>query len=435
MKVAIIGAGIAGLTVAYRLRNTHDVQVFEAQPHIGGHTHTHDVTLQGATYRVDTGFIVYNDRTYPNFITLLRDLGVASQPTEMSFSMRHEGTGLEYCGTNLNGVFAQRMNLLRPSFHGMLRDILRFNREAPTLLDCPAPGPTLGEYLEQQRYGAAFIDNYLAPMGAAIWSSPSARIYDFPARAFVQFFANHGLLSLTNRPQWYVLRGGSSSYVDRLVAALPNAPITNAPVTRVRRTADAAWVQVRGEAEARFDAVVLACHSDQALAMLDAPSKDERDVLGAIPYQKNEVTLHTDTRLMPKNRRAWASWNYCVNVPASDRATVTYDMNRLQSLTAPETFCVTLNQRAAIDPNKVIKVLHYDHPVFTAATLAAQQRRAVISGVNRTFFCGAYWRFGFHEDGVVSAQHVIEALQGQGQGQGQEHDARQATAPRAATRQ
>ena len=410
MRVAIIGAGIAGLTVAYRLRATHDVQVFEAASHVGGHTHTHDITLQGSTYRIDTGFIVYNDRTYPNFIALLNELGVASQPAQMSFSLRHEGTGLEYCGTNLNGLFAQRANLLRPRFYVMLRDIARFNRDAPALLRAAAPGPTLGEYLAAQRYGAAFVDDYLTPMGAAIWSSPSSRMSEFPARSFVQFFANHGLLTLTDRPQWYVLTGGSRSYVDALLQSLRGRIHTAAPVSRVRRTDAGAWVQVAGHAETCFDAVVLACHSDQALAVLETPSAAEREVLGAIPYQRNEVILHTDTRLMPRRKRAWASWNYVVTAPASTLATVTYDMNKLQSLHAPETFCVTLNRRAAIDPGKVIKVLHYDHPVYTAATLAAQQRRAEINGVNRTFFCGAYWRFGFHEDGVVSALDVVARL-------------------------
>ena len=411
MRVAIVGAGISGLTVAYRLRNTHDVQVFEALDHVGGHTHTHDVALGGRNYRIDTGFIVYNDRTYPQFIALLDELKVASQPAQMSFSMRHAGTGLEYCGTNLNGLFAQRANLLRPSFHAMLRDILRFNKAAPALLDGAAPGPTLGEYLAEHRYGAPFVDNYLAPMGAAIWSSPSVRIQEFPAKSFIRFFANHGLLSLTDRPQWYVLKGGSRSYVDALLQTLPDRVHAGAPVRRVRRTPDGVWLQVGDQPEARFDAVVLACHSDQALALLDAPSAAERAILGAIPYQRNEAILHTDTRVMPHAKRAWASWNYVVTVPASGRATVTYDMNRLQSLHAPETFCVTLNQRENIDPDKIIKVLHYDHPVYTSATFAAQARRAEINGVDRTYFCGAYWRFGFHEDGVVSAADVIADLQ------------------------
>ena len=419
MRVAIVGAGIAGLTVAWRLRNSHDISVFEANDHVGGHTHTHTVSHSGRDYRIDTGFIVFNDRTYPHFIALLDELGVARQPAEMSFSVQNVTSGLEYAGTNLNALFAQRRNLANPRFLGMVRDILRFNRDAPALLELSGPGPSLGDYLQEQRFGSAFINDYLAPMGAAIWSSPADRMNAFPARSFVQFFKNHGLLSINDRPQWYVLKGGSSSYVERMLLQLGARVHTGSRVDAVRRDPDGVTLHVAGADSLRFDAIVIASHSDQALAMLQDPSTAERSILGAIPYQKNTVVLHTDTRLIPKNRRAWASWNYRLgdvagnqrDRPASNPPTVTYDMNRLQSIDAPETFCVSLNQTDAIDPNRIIKVLHYDHPVYTAATLAAQDRRTEINGVNRTWFCGAYWRFGFHEDGVVSALSVVQDLQ------------------------
>ena len=419
MRVAIVGAGIAGLTVAWRLRNSHDISVFEAHEHVGGHTHTHTVSHSGRDYRIDTGFIVFNDRTYPHFIALLDELGAERQPAEMSFSVQNLASGLEYAGTNLNALFAQRRNLANPRFLGMVRDILRFNRDAPALLELSGPGPSLGDYLQEQRFGSAFINDYLAPMGAAIWSSPADRMNAFPARSFVQFFKNHGLLSINDRPQWYVLKGGSSSYVERMLLQLGARVHTGSRVDAVRRDPDGVTLHVAGADSLRFDAIVIASHSDQALAMLQDPSTAERSILGAIPYQKNTVVLHTDTRLMPKHRRAWASWNYRLgdvagnqrDRPASNPPTVTYDMNRLQSIDAPETFCVSLNQTDAIDPNRIIKVLRYDHPVYTTATLAAQDRRAEINGVNRTWFCGAYWRFGFHEDGVISALSVVQDLQ------------------------
>lgn len=411
MRVAIVGAGISGLTVAWRLRNRHDIQVFEAGEHVGGHTHTHDVPLGGRSYRIDTGFIVHNDRTYPHFLELLAELGVRTQKTEMSFSVQNRASGLEYAGTNLGTLFAQRGNLFRPRFYGMLLEILRFNREAPALLDGPEPGPSLAEYLAEHRFSRAFIDDYLAPMGAAIWSSPTDRMGDFPARCFAQFFKNHGLLSVNDRPQWYVLQGGSRAYVDRMLETIGDRVHTATPVRAIHRDADGVTLSIEGTGAQRFDAVVIATHSDQALALLADPSHAEREVLGAIPYQENDVVLHTDVSVMPRNRRAWASWNYRIGRSASDLPTVTYDMNRLQSLDAPETFCVSLNQTQDIAQDRIIKRLNYAHPVYTSATLAAQARKQDINGVNRTWYCGAYWRFGFHEDGVVSALDVIEGLE------------------------
>lgn len=403
MKIAIIGSGIAGNTVAWHLHRQHDITVFEAGSYIGGHTHTHDIEHEGRHYAVDTGFIVFNDRTYPNFIEMLDALGVASRPSSMSFSVRCETSGLEYNGTTLNTLFAQRRNLLRPSFYRMIRDILRFNREAPALL---ASGREirLGDYLETQGYGREFIDRYIVPMGAAIWSTAPQRMLDFPARFFVRFFHNHGMLSVDDRPQWRVIEGGSARYVEALTREFRERIRLDAPIARVRRSADAVYLTPQDRAEERFDWVFFACHSDQALAMLgDGATAQERSILGAIPYQENSVVLHSDSRLMPRRRLAWAAWNYHLPAAAGERVAVTYNMNILQGLQSREPLLVTLNHVDGIDPGKTIKRLAYHHPLYTAAGAAAQQRHHEISGINRSAYCGAYWRNGFHEDGVVSA--------------------------------
>jgi predicted NAD/FAD-binding protein len=396
VKIAIVGSGIAGNVVARRLHRSHDIALFEAASHVGGHTHTHSVECAGRSYEVDTGFIVFNDWTYPSFIALLQELGVESQPSTMSFSVRNEASGLEYNGTSLDGLFAQRRNLLRPSFHRMLRDILRFNREAPALLHSPEE-TSLGAYLGEKAYSRAFIDDYLVPMGAAIWSTDPARMFGFPARFFVRFLHNHGMLSVNERPQWRAIRGGSARYVEKLVAPFRDRIRLNTPVRQVRRLPDC--VIVNGE---RFDHVFFACHADQALAALADASPLEREVLGAMPYQENEAVLHTDVSLLPRARRAWAAWNYHVPAEPAARVAITYNMNILQTLPAPETFCVTLNRTADIDPRRVLKRITYHHPLYTRAAVAAQQRQRELNG-GRTWFCGAYWRYGFHEDGVVSA--------------------------------
>ena len=407
MKIAIVGSGIAGNVIAHHLYREHDLTVFEAASHVGGHTHTHSVELAGETHEVDTGFIVFNDWTYPSFIALLDELGVQSQPSAMSFSVRVDATGLEYNGTTLNSLFAQRRNLLRPSFHRMIRDILRFNREAPALLDRPGE-PTLGEYLDAQRYSREFVGNYLIPMGAAIWSTDAARMLEFPARYFVRFFHNHGMLSVDARPQWRAIRGGSARYVEKLVAPFRERIRLDTPVQSVTRTKAGVLVTTRDAGTERYDRIFLACHSDQALAMLGDASSLEREVLGAIRYQENEAVLHTDTALLPRARRAWAAWNYHV-VPETDaRVALTYNMNILQSLDARETFCVTLNRSAEIAPNRIIKRITYHHPLYTREGVAAQARQGEVNGADRTYFCGAYWRYGFHEDGVVSAIKAIE---------------------------
>ena len=413
MKIAIIGSGIAGNTVAWHLQRQHDITVFEAGRHIGGHTHTHDIEHESRRYAVDTGFIVFNDRTYPNFIEMLDALGVASRPSSMSFSVRCETSGLEYNGTTLNTLFAQRRNLLRPSFYRMIRDILRFNREAPALLESGRE-IRLGDYLETQDYGREFIDRYIVPMGAAIWSTAPQRMLDFPARFFVRFFHNHGMLSVDDRPQWRVIEGGSARYVEALTREFSGRIRLATPVVRVRRSADAVYLASQDGAEERFDWVFFACHSDQALAMLaDGATAQERGILGAIPYQENSVVLHSDRSLMPRRRLAWAAWNYHLPAAAGERVAVTYNMNILQGLQSREPLLVTLNHVHGIDPGKIIKRLTYHHPLYTAAGAAAQQRHHEISGVNRSAYCGAYWRNGFHEDGVVSAlaalRHFEEA--------------------------
>jgi predicted NAD/FAD-binding protein len=407
MKIAVIGTGIAGNVAAWHLCREHQITVFEAGSHAGGHTHTHIVDDGGRPFAVDTGFIVFNERTYPNFIALLDRLGVESQHADMSFGVKCEHTGLEYKGSSLNTLFAQRRNLLRPSFHRMLRDILRFNRESRTLLERGDDALSLGHYLRANRYSAAFTENYIIPMGAAIWSAIPQRMLAFPAAYFVRFFANHGLLDLKNRPQWRVIRGGSRRYVEKLCAPFRRHIRLNTPVTAITRRPTHVEVHSARHGMERFDRVFIACHSDQALALLRDPSPQERAILGAIPYQRNEAVLHTDTSLLPRRRLARAAWNY--HRLAGDAAPValTYNMNLLQSLETSQTFLVTLNHSAAIEPRKVIARVSYDHPVFTPAGVAAQQRQREINGIRGTYYCGAYWRYGFHEDGVVSALDAL----------------------------
>jgi predicted NAD/FAD-binding protein len=411
MKIAIVGSGIAGLTAAHHLHPEHEITLFEAGGHVGGHVHTHDVRLGGRDYRVDTGFIVFNHRTYPNFVELLAELGVEGQDSDMSFSVSCGDAGphpgLEYNGTGLNALFAQRENLLRPGFWGMLRDILRFNRESPHLLQDEGDEISLGEVLARGGYGPMFRDYYILPMGAAIWSTDPERMLGFPARFFVRFFQNHGLLSVNDRPKWRVLKGGSRAYVDRLVRPFAHRIRLNSPVERIVRREDGVVLYTAAGGAEPFDAVFLACHSDQALALLAEPTEAEREVLAAIPYQPNEAVLHTDTRLLPKRRLAWAAWNYLMPEGPEGRLSLTYDMNLLQSLDAPETFCVTLNAGERIDPAKVIARMTYHHPLFTPEGTAAQARHREIDGTRRTYYCGAWWRNGFHEDGLVSALDAL----------------------------
>lgn len=407
MKIAIIGSGIAGNTIAYHLNKQHDVTVFEAESHVGGHTHTHIITHEGNEYNVDTGFIVFNDRTYPNFIALLDELNVAWQSSEMSFSVQCEKTGLEYNGTNLNSLFAQRRNLFKPSFYRMIRDILRFNKVSLELL---ANGNEikLGDYLKKGNYSQQFIDDYIIPMGSAIWSTDAQQMLDFPARFFVRFFHHHGMLTVNNRPQWRTITGGSASYVSRLTENFKYKIRLNTPVESIRRLAKSVRVKPKHGDEETFDYVFLTCHSDQALNLLRDCSTAENEILGAIPYQENNVFLHYDSSIMPKHKLAWAAWNYHVTNPNINQVSVTYNMNILQNLQSKEPLLVTLNHTGLINPAKVIKRLKYMHPVYTLAGTAAQARHAEISGKNRTGYAGAYWRNGFHEDGVVSALEAIK---------------------------
>ena len=406
MKIAIVGTGVAGLVCAHRLHPRHDVTVFEAEPRIGGHVHTIELAPGLA---VDTGFIVYNERTYPGFTKLLAELGVETQPSDMSFGVRCERSGLEWASRSLASVFADPTNLVRPSFLRMLRDLARFQRDARALLATPEEKLSLGEFLAGRGYAGELTDHCIVPMGAAIWSAAPERFLDFPAVSFARFFENHGLLSLRSEVRWRVVRGGSARYVAKLAAPFRERIHTGTRVTAVQRGAGGVTLVAAGRAR-RFDRVILAVHSDQALALLDPPSAAERRVLPAIRYQANEAVLHTDPGVMPRRRRAWASWNYRIPREPLAHVQVTYHMNRLQGLATPEPYFVTLNDDGAIDPQRVLRRIAYHHPVFDAGAVAAQRRHAEIDGAGGVHFAGAYWGYGFHEDGLVSANAVCERL-------------------------
>lgn len=397
------------MTAAWLLADRHDVTVFEADARLGGHAHTVNVDFAGRPYALDTGFVVYNERNYPHFSQLLARLGVATQTSDMSFSVRSDRTGWEYCGRSVNGLFAQRRNLARPAFYGMLAQIVRFNRRATELLRDRTDSMTLLEYTQRERFSQSLLDNYLIPMGAAIWSAPPQRMLEFPARHFVQFCANHGLLSLTNRPQWRTVSGGAARYIEAMQRSRPFAVRLNSPVRRLVRLRDQVVIEVNGEGE-RFDHAIVATHADQALAMLDEPSSAERDILGAFEFQRNEAVLHSDVSLLPRRRRAWASWNYHVPVRQHDAVKVTYWLNRLQNISAATEFLVTLNDDGAINPQRVFQRMNYHHPLVTNASVAAQRRHGEISGQRRTHYCGAYWGYGFHEDGVNSGIAVAQSF-------------------------
>ncbi len=409
MRIAIIGGGIAGLGAAYLLSRAHDVVVYEAEPRLGGHTHTHRIERAGRTVDVDSGFIVFNPDHYPNLIRLFKELDVATQPTTMSFSMKNEISGLEYNATDVNRLFCQRRNILSPYFWGMVRGILRFYREAPALLDASGPGPTLGDYLKAHRYSDGFAHDHLIPMASALWSSPASQVLDFPAKYLVQFMANHRMLDAGNRPPWSVVSGGSSRYLDRLTPKIRGEFRLASKVRSIARTSAGVAVQTADDVS-RFDHVVLACHSDQALAMLAQPSAAEREVLGAIAYQRNDTVLHTDTSLLPRRRAAWAAWNALRFEGGEGACTVSYSMNLLQSLATPEQYVVTLNATRRIDPAKIIARMDYAHPIYTHASVAAQARFDEINNVSGISYCGAYWGWGFHEDGLRSGVRVAERL-------------------------
>ena len=407
MKIAIIGTGIAGNVAAYKLQQQHDITVFEAGSYVGGHTNTVDVEERGTRYAVDTGFIVFNDRTYPNFIDLLDEIGQESQTSVMSFSVQSEDSGLEYGGSSLNSLFAQRRNILRPAFYRMIRDILRFNDATLLHLDELDESETIGAYLARNKYSSEFVDQYLVPMAAAIWSAEPVTIPDMPVKFLVRFFANHGLLQTSNRPTWRVIKGGSREYVKKLVAKHRDRIRLNSPVQSMRRGGNYVELYSSSGGMEKFDYVFVACHSDQALSLLTDATAVERDVLGGIRYQPNEAILHTDDSLMPSKGPAWAAWNYHIPQDRKRHVAVTYNMNILQGHDTRNQYLVTLNDDRRIDPGKIIQRIEYDHPIYSREAVLAQGRQADINR-DRTFFCGAYWRNGFHEDGVVSALHALQ---------------------------
>ena len=410
MKIAIIGTGISGLTSAYLLSKEHIVHVYEAQEYIGGHVHTLPVHLNGISYEIDTGFIVFNDRTYPNFNKLLNKINVLSQPTSMSFSVKCETTGLEYNGTSLNGLFAQRLNLLKPSFLLMVKDILRFNRDAKEFLTDSVEEITFGEFLNRGGYSNALKNNYALPMASAIWSAKSKVIENANFRFFAQFFENHGMLNISDRPQWRVIKGGSKQYTLKLIEPITNKIRINSPVDKIIRKNKGIEVVYNKQQKELYDRVIIATHSDQALKMIENPNNAEIEILSSIPYQTNVAHLHWDCSVLPKQKNAWASWNYFKPNKMKDETTVTYYMNMLQSLDMPKNICVSLNMEEHINPKKIYKKIIYQHPVFTSEAILAQKKHKEIDGIDKIHFCGAYWGSGFHEDGVNSALSVCKVF-------------------------
>jgi len=392
-----------GNVVAHLLASEHELTVFEQNDYVGGHTNTVRVDASDGPHDVDTGFIVFNEERYPSFVKLLRKLGVESQATSMSFSVHSEVDGLEYSN---RALFAQRRNALKPQFWRMIADIVRFNKSSRRLLLDADDSLLLGPFLEDNHYSHAFVEHFLYPMGAAIWSADPLQMREFPARFFAQFFTNHRFLDVLGQPEWRVVRGGSKKYVEKLTASFRDRIRLSAPVASIRRAKDHVLVTPRGGTAERFDEVIIAAHGDEALAMLDDATPNEREILGSFRFQENIAVLHTDTRLMPRRRKAWACWNAHVPRHPTGKVALTYDMNLLQGLASREEYLVTLNRSEDIDPTKVLRTIRYHHPVFSDAAVLAQRRHSVISGQNRTHFCGAYWGFGFHEDGVNSGLAV-----------------------------
>jgi predicted NAD/FAD-binding protein len=408
MRIAIIGTGISGMTSAHLLSEDHEVVVYEANDYVGGHTNTVDVSLNGQQYAVDTGFIVFNEKTYPNFVKLMKRLGVSWQNSVMSFSVQCEKTGLEFSPSTLNSLFIQRRNLLRPSFYRMLWDIMHFKRDSEALLESDDYKMTLTEFLTGKGYSQAFVQHFIIPMGEAVWSADPVKFNEFPARYFAQFFKNHGFLSVKDQPQWLTVKGRSRQYIKPITQPYADQIRLNCPVASVRRYPDYVEIQPQNEVAEKFDQVVIATHSDQALALLDDPTDIEKNILGVIPYQENQAVLHCDESLLPSKKAAWASWNY--HIPKEDlgRVAVTYDMNILQSIGAPRELCVSLNLAKAIDPARIYREMIYHHPAYDPQSLAARNSHPEINGINRTYYAGAYWGYGFHEDGVTSALEVTK---------------------------
>ena len=408
LKIAVIGSGISGLGAALVLQREHDVTLFEKSDHVGGHTLTLDVEHEGRSHAVDTGFVVFNETTYPNFVRLLELLGVASRPTSMSFSVRCESSGVEYSGTSLNTLFAQRRNLLRTDFHRLILGILKFNRTASRVAREGGVEGTLGEFLQRFAPSEPLHRRYLVPLVAAIWSMDPERVTDFPAEFFLRFASRHRLLQVQDRLRWRVVEGGSREYVRALVARLRNGVRSGAKVESIRRGSDDVSIRLASGESLQFEHVVLATHSDQALRLLADTTDDERDVLGAIEYQVNDAVLHTDEAMLPRSRRAWANWNYLLAEDSGARPVTTYDMSGLQGLATRSPILLTLNDDGRVDGARVIRRLRYSHPVYSTRAVEAQKQRQRISGVGRTHFCGAYWGYGFHEDGLKSALDVCD---------------------------
>jgi predicted NAD/FAD-binding protein len=409
MRIAIVGSGVSGLVAAHKLHPEHEIVLYEEASRLGGHANTVAVEAADGTHSIDTGFIVFNDRNYPHFEALLRELEVPSQPSHMSFSVSDGRGHFEYAGTPW-GLFARPAHLVSPSFLGMLRDWRRFNREARELIGMNGTAPSLGRWLEQKGFSQGFVDRLIVPQASAVWSADPEQMWSFPASFMAEFFDNHGMYSLRDRPRWRTVAGGSRSYVEAISAPWRDRVRLGAAVRRIERLPDAVRIEAEGCESEEFDQVVLATHSDRALALLADPSEPEQEILGAIPYQANEAVLHTDTSLLPRRRTAWSSWNFHLAEKPPGHSTVTYWMNHLQRLRAKQQYMVTLNRGEEIDPEKVLRRFHYDHPVYTADGVAAQARHEEISGVRRTHYCGAYWGWGFHEDGVLSALRACDGI-------------------------
>ena len=411
-RIAVVGAGVSGLVAGAELvRAGHDVRVFEAGPYAGGHTNTIDVETRGGRWPVDTGFIVFNDRNYPNFERLIDELRVPSQPANMSFSVSDGRGDFEWATRGPRGLFARPGHVVDRRFHRMLRDLLRFNREARFLVGTGTAGPSLREFLADGGYSEYFVERLLVPQASAVWSADPEQLWAFPAGFLAEFFEQHGVLQLLGRPAWRTITGGSRRYVEALIAPFRDRVHLRSPVRSILRDEEQVTLLL-DDSDPSFDEVVIATHSDQALKLLEQPRQAERVILGAIPYQRNEAMLHSDASVMPRRRSAWASWNYHLTSEPTGRTTVTYDLNRLQSLGADRDLLVTLNRTSVIEPAEVIRVIDYSHPVFTPDGVEAQTHWDSISGVGRTHYCGAYWRWGFHEDGVWSALRVARELGG-----------------------
>ena len=407
LKIAVIGSGISGLTSAFLLSKKYEVSLYEKNNYIGGHTHTHEIYENDKKINVDSGFIVYNENTYPNFMKLLNVLKIESQHTKMGFSVKSDYEDFEYAGNSVNSIFAQKSNILRPNFLKMIYQILRFNKISKNEFNNIDENVTLNDYLIKFSFSEKFINHYIIPMGAAIWSTSPQKMLNIPAKFFIRFFNNHGLLEVTNRPQWWVIRNGSFQYVKKIIKPFEKNIFLNCKVNSIIRKNNQVKIKF-DKGEKIFDHVIIATHSDQALNLLSDPTDEENKILGAIKYQKNIALIHTDQSILPRRKIAWSSWNYLLNESQDDFVTLTYNMNILQTLKSKKVYCVTINNTTSIDDRKIIKKIKYHHPLFDIISVKAQQQKNKICGQNNTYFCGAYWGYGFHEDGVNSALDVCK---------------------------